>query len=931
MVSISDQIQEIYIGLLGRAAAISGLQYWEAEINQGIMTLEQLRANIVNEQPEYINGLGQLDRAQLVEALYVQLFSRHPEASGLDYWVSGGGATVNADQLVLALIAGASPADRETLDGKVAAAQEYTQTSGDGYQPQQAADAVASIGAAPTLVLVEDETPDAYLLLHENQMGSVLGTVSVQDIDSSEHVLSVDDERFEIVDGQLKLKDDQFIDADQEYLIELTLTAIDEDGLSVETEVPVLVENEEDHFDFLHGEQGSGLSFEVEHPWQLDSQPVNIGDINGDGKTDTAVVANLDVLRTTQTERVQLTVNLDASQAPPINLVFANTYSVDALEVTVGTVAARPALVDRINGVTVPGDLNIVSVISTDRLTFDASFNNAPAAQVVEHINQESQNNNYGLLAAGHTAVRLSALTTADGETYDISVREQAAAIPNNVQVTLQSPGGSVPSHLQQIVDAINYAGLSNLSAELDSVTNEITIVSDTGADILLAGMVGDVQPLTLGVDFLLRPLAPAATQVMVNTDYYVYSGELRIEVEDGVTVSDIAAGDDYWGGLTPVAGIDFNPDDPDTYHWTTSTTIFDSLGEAHQLSFYFAKNRTDPFSPQASANTWNLYVLIDGEDVGNPAQGGTHPTHAVFEIQFGSDGHLLSTSDHDLAITNWTPLGENGNSNGALGPDNQSTPPFDPIPTSSNFVIEISDSTQFSGQFTEYSVDQNGFPAGDALQSNTSEVYVLFGSEGTEVTSLSPEDLDGSNGFIIRQFEEDSNDTPLSPSNLFIANAGDVDGDGFSDLLIAPIESFNPFQPSATYDNQFYLIYGQDDGWHPALSLDDISDLGTEFSLSWLSDELWQLNAMGDVNGDGYDDIAASVDQQSYLIFGQENGLGEHMELSQLHSSEGVLFEHVSEPLRPAGDINNDGYDDIVAIDVLGVAHIIYGSEQFF
>jgi len=140
--SVSEQIQAIYIGLLGRAADLEGLLYWEAEITAGLLSIEQLRANIVNEQPEYLEGMGTLSRAEVVAQLYQNLFGRTPEADGLDYWVNGGGAGVNVDQLVLALTDGASQADRRTLEIKQQAAQEYTVAAGANYDPAAAASAV---------------------------------------------------------------------------------------------------------------------------------------------------------------------------------------------------------------------------------------------------------------------------------------------------------------------------------------------------------------------------------------------------------------------------------------------------------------------------------------------------------------------------------------------------------------------------------------------------------------------------------------------------------------------------------------------------------------------------------------------------------------------------------------------------------------------
>jgi hypothetical protein len=142
--STTAQIQEIYVGLLGRAADAEGLAYWKAEIDGGVLTIEQLRANIVNEQPEWQAGLGTLSREDLVKALYDSMFNRAPEAAGLEYWTTGGGSEVNADQLVLALSNGASSTDRSALDNKTEAATFYTENV-DTYVPSQAASAVANV------------------------------------------------------------------------------------------------------------------------------------------------------------------------------------------------------------------------------------------------------------------------------------------------------------------------------------------------------------------------------------------------------------------------------------------------------------------------------------------------------------------------------------------------------------------------------------------------------------------------------------------------------------------------------------------------------------------------------------------------------------------------------------------------------------------
>ena len=141
-----NAIQQIYIGLLGRSADPEGLAYWAAEIDGETLTLEQLRANIVNEQPEYATGLGLLTRSQTVEALYQNMFERAADDEGLEYWVNGGGSTVNTDQLVLALVNGAAAADTLVLDNKTEAAIYYTEnTAQDDFTTDSATASVDDV------------------------------------------------------------------------------------------------------------------------------------------------------------------------------------------------------------------------------------------------------------------------------------------------------------------------------------------------------------------------------------------------------------------------------------------------------------------------------------------------------------------------------------------------------------------------------------------------------------------------------------------------------------------------------------------------------------------------------------------------------------------------------------------------------------------
>ena len=56
-----------------------------------------------------------------------------------------------------------------------------------------------------------------------------------------------------------------------------------------------------------------------------------------------------------------------------------------------------------------------------------------------------------------------------------------------------------------------------------------------------------------------------------------------------------------------PPETSNFDPSSPSTYHSSTSTTVYDSLGESHIVNMYFVKR--DP-------NTWDVYATFDGQQV---------------------------------------------------------------------------------------------------------------------------------------------------------------------------------------------------------------------------------------------------------------------------------------------------------------------------
>ncbi|MBB6182425.1 DUF4214 domain-containing protein [Pseudorhizobium flavum] len=117
-------IQGIYIALFGRPADPVGLNYFNGITNNG-QNLAEI-GNLAG-QPEYLNRFEGMNNAQIVTAIYQELFGRNPELAGLTFFteqLNSGARTIN--DIAINILDGAQGADRELVDAKIAAADQFT-------------------------------------------------------------------------------------------------------------------------------------------------------------------------------------------------------------------------------------------------------------------------------------------------------------------------------------------------------------------------------------------------------------------------------------------------------------------------------------------------------------------------------------------------------------------------------------------------------------------------------------------------------------------------------------------------------------------------------------------------------------------------------------------------------------------------------------
>ena len=155
------------------------------------------------------------------------------------------------------------------------------------------------------------------------------------------------------------------------------------------------------------------------------------------------------------------------------------------------------------------------------------------------------------------------------------------------------------------------------------------------------------------------------------------------------------------------------------------------------------------------------------------------------------------------------------------------------------------------------------------------------------------------------------------------ISTAGDVNGDGYDDLIIGA--------PSSGYagQGQAYLYHGSSSG-----ELGGSTKVATWSKVGENSSDYFggAVSAAGDVNSDGYDDVligafwAANADGRAYIYYGSMVGLGDEAAWSAV----GESYEGLGASLGAAGDVNNDGYDDVIIGTVgSGTAYVYHGSAS--
>jgi len=223
-------------------------------------------------------------------------------------------------------------------------------------------------------------------------------------------------------------------------------------------------------------------------------------------------------------------------------------------------------------------------------------------------------------------------------------------------------------------------------------------------------------------------------------------------------------------------------------------------------------------------------------------------------------------------------------------------------LSTTANWTVESNQANAYFGTSVAFAGDVNGDGYSDVLvgspnfdngQTDEGRAFVYHGS----ATGLS----------TTANWAVESNQASAN-FGVSVSSAGDINGDGYSDVIVGSPN----FDNGETNEGRTFLYHGS------ATGLATTANWTVESNQA-LASFGWSVASAGDVNGDGYSDVIVgafffdngeSNEGRAFIYHGSATGLSATANWTAESNQANAFFgRHVA----PAGDVNGDGYSDVI------------------